>query len=761
MPVLRFPAPAASWVERLPLGDGRLGAMPDGGVEEARFDLNHEGLWSGSPVSEAQAGLVDPATAAQHLAAARAALTREDPVAAEDELACLQTVWGQAYLPLGTLVLRRQASAAGYTRSLDLDTATHRVRTEDLDERSVIASPLHVLSIESSLPVTADLQTQLRVLERTSQGDELTLTVRAPSDVAPPHETGARTPTWDDGPGRAVEAVVVVRVRPTDRGTWWVTLAAETTYRVPDMRLDGDAAAAGQRARDRLDRAAALGVETVFDEGTRTHRELFGRSAIDTAHDDEPDGWLPDRLARAFCGGHPLGNDPGLAGLLYDVGRYLLISSSRPGGLPANLQGIWNDQLRPPWSSSFTTNINLQMNYWSAHAAGLTETAAPLRDFVLRLAEAGTATATRLYGARGWAAHHNADAWLYSTPVGHGQGECRWSAWPLGSAWLACAVHEAVAHGAGKDEAARIWPAVRGAAQFALDWHHQDATGRWVTAPATSPENVYRHRGRDVAVDATTAMDQQLIAHLFDITEELGDLLGFADDEVVSAVRDRRPHLVAQPVVVATGTVQEWDGPHEEEDPQHRHVSHLYGLFPGPGHWQGTARQAAGATLERRGDDSTGWSLVWKTALWARLGRGDKVGDLLALLFRPVPQDAGPEAGGLYPNLFAAHPPFQIDANLGYPAVLVEALVQSHPGLGRIELLPALPPQLARGAARGLVVRPGIECDLTWQAGDLVEVRFRPRQHVDVVVGYRGGSHRLVGSGPVHLRRDDFAGGTG
>lgn len=376
------------------------------------------------------------------------------------------------------------------------------------------------------------------------------------------------------------------------------------------------------------------------------------------------------------------------------------------------------------------------MNSWSAYPTDLPETGEPLIDFVLALADAGEATARRLYDAPGWVAHHNSDAWLFSNPVGAGHGDARWTAWPLAGAWFARNLWESVAFG--ESTAERIWPAVRGAAEFALAWHHRDGTGAWSTAPATSPENAYLIDGRAVAVDATTAMDQSLLHDLFGITEALATRLGLEDDPVVVAARERRVLLDAEPRIGSLGTVIEWAAEHPEEDPHHRHVSPLYGLYPGPGLWSHPAREAAAATLHRRGDDSSGWSLVWKLALWARLGRGDKVSDLLRLMFRAAGESDAPWRGGLYPNLFAAHPPFQIDANLGFPGVLAEALLQSQDG---IHLLPALPAELATGSATGLVARPGIRVDLQWRDGRLERAALRartPSAEGDVVIRYRG-----------------------
>ena len=447
--------------------------------------------------------------------------------------------------------------------------------------------------------------------------------------------------------------------------------------------------------------------------------------------------------------------------MLFDYGRYLLISSSRPGGLPATLQGIWNDQMQPPWSSNYTTNINLQMNYWGVDVTNLPETAEPLFDLIEALSLSGRETATRLYGARGWTLHHNSDAWGFTAPAGAGAGDPSWAFWPMAGPWLIRHLLEREAFGGKPVLATRFWPVLRGAAEFALDWMVQLPDGGWATSPSTSPENTYLSTdGRAASLGTSSTMDLSLLRELFETVLSTAasrdQAPGPADAEFLREVAERLAALPISPPIGVERGVREWADGAIAVDPHHRHLSLLYSLYPGSANFDDASRLAAEQTLEDRGDDSTGWSLCWKLALWARLGRSDKVSDLLRLSLRPAGVSDGPFSGGLYPNLFAAHPPFQIDGNLGFVAALSEALLQSH--AGEIELLPALPIELAEGHVTGLVARPGVLVDMNWSAGILTDAWLRSRgAAVQTTVRYRGCTlTRLIDIAGIRLTSTDF-----
>ncbi len=759
MAILSYEAPATTWLEALPLGNGALGAMCWADPSRPRFDLNDETAWSGGVHSEQRQRRPDAAGAHLLVDDARRLIAAGRPVEAESRITALQSDYTQAFLPLGTLTLHGLPEVppdAPYERILDLDDAVHRVRCGGTVQRTVVSPPhgvlMHVVDgVGADATVRVSLTSPLRVVGRPDGA----LLLRLPADVAPGHEPTYPPVTWSDEPESSLEAAIVTRVvreRAPGGGSRLVVFAATaTTYRSPLLAPVGTAADAAAGATARIEAAVAAGSEAVLAEHVHDYRQLKDRVRIDLGPQDATVATDRRLAVAALHPDGPLAADPSLAALLFDYGRYLLISSSRPGGLPATLQGIWNDSMQPPWSSNYTANINLQMNYWAADVAHLPETAEPLLDFIEALATAGRETAQRLYGARGWVVHHNTDAWAYSSPVGGGHGDPSWAFWPMGGPWLVRHLTERIRFG---DQAflQRAWPILRGAAEFALDWMvelrgrhpweaQRDVT--WGTRPSTSPENRFlTPDGEPASLGTSSTMDLSLLRELFEAVLETAAALGYSSDPVAQEVSARITFLPTLPALGAGGTLLEWEDDAPAVDPQHRHLSHLYSLYPGAARYDDEHRSAAARTLLGRGDDSTGWSLAWKLALWARLGRPDKVSDLLRLVFRPAGSVEGPFAGGLYPNLFAAHPPFQIDGNLGFVAALSEALLQSHDG--RITLLPALPPEFGEGSVRGLVARPGVIVDLHWSEHELRSATLTSRSGpAEVTVAYRGRTRQI------------------
>ncbi|WP_156762191.1 glycosyl hydrolase family 95 catalytic domain-containing protein [Microbacterium karelineae] len=715
---LVFAGAAAEWLEAMPLGNGRLGAMCGGGAR-AVIDLNEESVWSGAPGRDERQRPTSADEAQELLARARAAVLDGRPQDAEESLARRQSDYTQAFLPVGRLVIGGEdPDPPTVMRSLDLTTAVHEVRAGDLVAETFVSKPaqvlVHAISGDGADPAL-EFSSPLRETSREDLDDGFVVRLRAPVDVPPPHEPSLPAAVWPEPGEESVEVVVVVRRRTAPERTV-VVAAIETTYAGASAPL-ADVADAERRARSRAETALRTPYERLREDHVRAHRALFDRVRLDLGR--APDRSTADRLADARASGDVAAADPDLVATLFDYGRYLLICSSRPGGLPAHLQGLWSAEMRPPWSSNYTLNINTEMNCWAAGVTDLPETVEPLLDFAEDLARRGADTARHDFGARGWVAHHNSDAWAFTAAVGRGQGDLRWAYWPFAGPWLACQLADLVDHAPRPPEqAARAAALLRGAAEFVLDLLIELPTGELGTAPSTSPENTFRTAdGRETALGVTSTMDLALARDVLARVVR-GSVDGDPLAREAAAALARLPELASR---IDEDGVREWRDAVAEVDPHHRHVSHLYPVFPGS-EADDAFTAAAARSLDRRGLDSTGWSLAWKTALWARIGRPDRVEALIRLMFRDARGATG-HAGGLYPNLFAAHPPFQIDGNLGFVAGLAECLLQSH--RGRIELLPALPPSLPSGRVQGLIARPGIRVGIAWSGGELVEARLR------------------------------------
>ena len=737
---------AYAWNEALPLGNGRLGAMVYGGARLERLSLNEDSLWSGAP------GVYERDEAPKYWAEARE-LTAQGKYAQAQEM--LEThctgLWSQLYLALGEadIAFSHAGEISGYSRELDMSRGVHTVSyTAEgvcFTRESFVSFPDQVIvyRVTADKPgkITADisLRNALDAVCRT-RGGYIEFEGNCPCVKWTKGEgqgNGGRR-EYSSAPdaqgmrfycrlgvkrrgGRMEAAGAGLRVINADELT--LVIGARTSYNGWDKHPVTQGAACVAPCVKEVEKALA----TEYEELKRRHEDdfssLYGRCALDLG-----EGPLTREPTDERLYGHENGvKDNSIYALYFNFGRYLTISGSRPGTQPMNLQGIWNSSILPPWNCNYTININTEMNYWPTLAVNLAECLEPMVRLNKEVCESGKRTAKLYYGLEGSCAHHNTDAWRLTTPVGASCRGCAgFAAWPMGGAWLMRALWEKYEYTEDldylRDEA---YPVILENARFLNGLAAQDEAGKWIISPATSPENAFRLDGKALAVARWTTMSQEIAWDVFSIFLKASQLLGKDED----LAREIRPKLedLRLPGTGGFGELLEWNENFEEWDVHHRHMSHMYGLHPGrritP---EKTPRlaEACRVSLERRGDESTGWAMGWRINMWARLRDGNRALKLLdnqlmtADARNPeVSYASGTRSGGTYLNLFDAHPPFQIDGNFGALAGICEMLVDTDDD-GRVIPLPALPDSWRKGAVNGLRVRGGRTVDIEWDMGN-------------------------------------------
>ena len=737
--VLQYDKPATYFEESLPIGNGKLGALVYGGTDDNIIYLNDITFWTGKPVDRNL-----DADAHQWIPDIRKALFNEDYALADSLQLHVQGPNSQHFQPLGTLHIKDLGlgEVSNYHRSLNLDSAIIRdsyVRDGATVTREYFASNPDKLiairlrgDINCRIALTAQVPHKVKAIPT-----QLTMTGHATGNPQESIHFCTMLNVKTDGEVSAADSSLTI----TNAKEAIIYIVNETSFNGFDKHPVNEGAPYLETVANDIWHTQNFSFDEFYTRHLADYKAIYDRVKLRLSREpgQSSDSGNTDALLKAYTDGG--GQSRYIEELYFQFGRYLLISSSRTENVPANLQGLWAPHLWSPWRGNYTVNINLEENYWPAFVANMAEMAQPLDGFVKALAANGQYTAKNYYGIHeGWCSSHNSDIWAMTNPVGEKNEKPEWANWNLGGAWLVHTLWERYQFTLDKDYLRTVaYPLMKGAAQFCLRWliENPKAPGELITAPSTSPENEYKtDKGYHGMTCYGGTADLAIIRELFINTITAGKILGERNKEMEKALARLHPYTIGH-----MGDLNEWYYDWDDWDFQHRHQSHLIGLYPGNHLTDATLQKAAEKSLEIKGDKTTGWSTGWRINLWARLHKPEQAYHIYQKLLTYVSPDKyrGPDrrrSGGTYPNLFDAHPPFQIDGNFGGTAGVCEMLMQS--GDGKIELLPALPEAWKDGAVSGLCARGGFEVSFEWKDGKVRDCQIKAKKAGTVTLLYNG-----------------------